>query len=190
MVWCDAVWCYVMWHDICGVMWHVIWCGVMWRCMMSCHVMWVVLHILKCSLDRSLETIYISVLLVLHNRQYGTVDVQSRRTVTLQSAVKMFIALYDIMRMITVFIRLYFDQINFSPQNCHTSYVFKLHFNIILLHMYKYTTCSTFSQLHTWETLFFCERTHISMFIFDHHESEVSFQNNAQVQLHALWYFL
>ena len=59
-------------------------------------------------------------------------DIQRRRIVTLQSAVKMFIALYHIMQIMKVFIRLHFDQINFSPQNCHSSYSFKLHFNIIL----------------------------------------------------------
>jgi len=90
------------------------------------------------------------------------------------------------MQTMKVFIRLYFDQINFSTQNPHTSYFFKLYFNTILPHMHKYNTRS-FAQLHTHETLlFFCERTHISMYIFDQHYSEASFQNNVQEQLHAL----
>ena len=67
-------------------------------------------------------------------------DIKRRRIVTLQSAVKMFVALYHIMQIMNVFIRLYFDQINFSPQNCHSSYFFKLHFNIILP--------STYVQIH------------------------------------------
>ena len=111
---------------------------------------------------------------------------QRRRIVTLQSAVQLSNNANN-----EHFRRLHFDHINFSPLNCHTSYFFKSHFNTIVPHMYKYTACSAFSQLHTRETLLlFCERTHISMYIFVQHESEVSFRNNVEEQLHDLCYFL
>jgi hypothetical protein len=112
-------------------MWSVLMCDVMGCGLMRCDVMWVVLHLLKCSLDTWDDTRYSSALWVLQNRHYGTVDLLCRRIVMLQSAVKVFITLYQILRLMNVFIRLYFDQINFSPQNSHTRYFFKLHFNII-----------------------------------------------------------
>jgi hypothetical protein len=135
----------------------------------------VVLHLLKCSLDTMDDTRYSGVLWVLQNRRYGTVDLLCTRTVTLQSVVKIFITLYQILRLINVFIKLYFNQIHFCPQTSHTSYSFKLHFNIIFLLKYIYNNCYAFYQLHMWETLFFFSaRTHNSMDIFDQHESAVT----------------
>jgi hypothetical protein len=125
VMWCSMMLCNVAWYMWCNVACDMMWCDVMWYDVMSCDVSGST-HFEVLLRQISWNYIYISVLLVLHNRQYGTVDVQSRRTVTLQSAVTMFIALYHIMRMITVFIRLYFDQINFSPQNCHTSCLYIL----------------------------------------------------------------
>ena len=38
-----------------------------------------------------------------------------------------------------------------------------------------YTKCSTSLHIHTWGSLFFfCARTHISVYIFDQHESAVT----------------
>jgi len=71
-----------------------------------------------------------------------------------QAVFKIFIVFYEILWLMEVFIRLYFDQINFSPHNCHTSYFFNLHFNIIPL-VQIYSHCSAFSQIHNWKNFIF-----------------------------------
>jgi hypothetical protein len=80
-VWCGVMWCVVKWYDVMCC--DVVWSGMMWCVVMWCDVMWEVLHLLKCSLERSDATRYSGVLWMLHNRRYERADRLCSRNVTL-----------------------------------------------------------------------------------------------------------
>jgi len=104
-------------------------------CFLVCSVMWVGLHPSKYSLEWLDDTRYSGLRWVLHNwRLSGGVKQRTfcgEEPFTLDAAFKMFIAFYQILRLINFSARFFADQINFRPHNVRTSYFFKLHFNII-----------------------------------------------------------
>ena len=90
-----------------------------------------------------------------------------------QAVLKIFIVFYEILWLMEFFIRLYFDQIYFSPHKCYTSYFFKLHFNIIsLISTYFNITMNFLIQIRDKILFFLCAMTHIPIYNFDIQDSE------------------